>query len=53
MSAYGYLRFARANARFLGFGFVMTFASSVGQTFFIGVFGPVSFEISKWAVDAV
>ncbi len=40
MSAHGYLRFARANARFLGFGFIMTFASSVGQTFFIGVFGP-------------
>lgn len=40
MSALGYLRFARANARFLGFGFTMSFASSVGQTFFIGVFGP-------------
>lgn len=40
MPAHGYLRFARANARFLGFGFTMTFASSVGQTFFIGVFGP-------------
>ncbi len=40
MFASGYLRFARANARFLGFGFTMAFASSVGQTFFIGVFGP-------------
>jgi MFS family permease len=40
MSAHGYLRFARANARFLGFGFTMAFASSVGQTYFIGVFGP-------------
>ena len=40
MSTLGYLHFARANARFLGFGFTMTFASSVGQTFFIGVFGP-------------
>ena len=40
MLASGYLRFARANARFLGFGFTMAFASSVGQTFFIGVFGP-------------
>ena len=39
MSDHGYLRFARANARFLGFGFTMAFASSVGQTFFIGVFG--------------
>ncbi len=39
----GYLRFALAstdNARILAFGFVMTFASSVGQTYFIGVFGP-------------
>ena len=40
MPAHGYLRFARANARFLGFGFTMAFASSVGQTYFIGVFGP-------------
>ncbi len=40
MFAHGYLRFTRANARFLGFGFTMAFASSVGQTFFIGVFGP-------------
>jgi MFS family permease len=40
MSALSYLRFARANARFLGFGFTMAFASSVGQTYFIGVFGP-------------
>lgn len=40
MSAHGYLRFARANARLLGFGFTMVFVSSVGQTFFIGVFGP-------------
>ena len=37
---HGYLRFARANARFLGFGFTMALASSVGQTYFIGVFGP-------------
>ncbi len=29
-----------ANRRFLAFGFVMAFASSFGQTFFIGVFGP-------------
>ncbi len=40
MSAQSYPRFARANARFLGFGFTMAFASSVGQAFFIGVFGP-------------
>jgi len=35
-----YVRFARANARLVGFGFLMAFASSFGQTFFIGVFGP-------------
>ncbi len=40
MFASGYLTFARAHARFLAFGLVMTFASSVGQTYFIGVFGP-------------
>ena len=43
MPAPGYLRFAfadPANARFLAFGFAMTFASSVGQTYFIGAFGP-------------
>lgn len=36
----GYLSFARENARFLSFGFLMALASSFGQTFFIGVFGP-------------
>ncbi len=36
----GYLIFARKNLRFLGFGFLMALASSFGQTFFIGVFGP-------------
>lgn len=36
----GYLRFARENARFLSFGFLMALSSSFGQTFFIGVFGP-------------
>ena len=40
MPARSYLRFAVANRRFLDFGFTMTFASSVGQTFFIGAFGP-------------
>ncbi len=36
----GYLKFAIENGRFLCFGFLMAFASSFGQTFFIGVFGP-------------
>jgi MFS family permease len=35
-----YLDFARSNLRFLAFGFLIAFASSAGQTFFIGVFGP-------------
>lgn len=35
-----YVTFARANLRFLAFGFVVAFTSSAGQTFFIGVFGP-------------
>ncbi len=33
-----YLSFIRANARFLGFGLFLTFASSFGQTFFISLF---------------
>ncbi len=35
-----YWRFARSNARFLGFGFFLAFLSSAGQTYVIGVFGP-------------
>ncbi len=35
-----YYVFARANLRFLAFGFLVAFTSSAGQTFFIGVFGP-------------
>lgn len=34
-----YWRFACANTRFLGFGFLLAFVSSAGQTYFIGVFG--------------
>lgn len=36
----GYVTFAARNLRFLSFGFLMALASSFGQTFFIGVFGP-------------
>lgn len=36
----GYIEFAARNLRFLAFGFLMALASSFGQTFFIGVFGP-------------
>jgi sugar phosphate permease len=35
-----YWLFARAQPRFLGFGFFLAFLSSAGQTYFIGVFGP-------------
>ncbi len=35
-----YFGFASRNRRFLSFGFVMALASSFGQTFFIGLFGP-------------
>jgi MFS family permease len=34
-----YLRFLLTNARFLGYGFVLTFLASFGQTFYISVFG--------------
>ena len=34
-----YWRFALSNPRFLGFGFLLAFISSAGQTYFIGVFG--------------
>ena len=36
---FDYLHFVRRNARFLGFGFLLTFFSSFGQTTFIGLFG--------------
>ncbi len=54
-----YLRFALAsadNARILTFGFVMAFASSVGQTYFIGVFGPAvqnDFDLSHTAWGSI
>jgi MFS family permease len=35
-----YVRFAIENRRFLAFGFLLSFSSSFGQTFFVGVFGP-------------
>ena len=34
-----YWRFACANPRFLGFGVLLAFLSSAGQTYVIGVFG--------------
>ena len=40
MTATGYRAFVATHPALLGFGFTLTFASSVGQTFFIGAFGP-------------
>ncbi len=51
-----YLRLALAHKRFLAFGFTMTAVSSVGQTFFIGVFGPAvrgEFGLSHTAWSAI
>ncbi|HHG8515371.1 TPA: MFS transporter [Legionella pneumophila] len=35
-----YLSFIQINKRFLGFGFLLTLFSSIGQTFFISLFNP-------------
>lgn len=40
MSLVGYLDFAWTNRRFLGFGLLLACFSSLGQTYFVGVFGP-------------
>ena len=40
MTATGYRTFVASHPTLLGFGFTLTFASSVGQTFVIGAFGP-------------
>lgn len=35
-----YVEFAAANRRLIAFGFLAAFASSFGQTYYIGIFGP-------------
>jgi len=40
MNFVGYFKFILGNRALVGFGFAIAFASSYGQTFFIGVFGP-------------
>ncbi|MDH3670388.1 MAG: MFS transporter [Gammaproteobacteria bacterium] len=40
MSLASYVAFVTSNRRFVAFGFLMTFASSFGQTYFVGIFGP-------------
>ena len=45
----GYLALTKRHPHLLLFGFLMTFSSSLGQTFFIGAFGPsiqIEFELS-------
>ncbi len=49
-----YLHFVASNRRFIAFGFFAAFASSFGQTYFIGTFGPsieAEFQLShtSWA----
>lgn len=49
MSLADYFAFAGRHRRFLAFGFLLSFTSSAGQTFFIGLFGPAirsDFELS-------
>lgn len=40
MPVLAYVRFAAAHRRLVGFGFLAAFASSFGQTYYIGIFGP-------------
>jgi len=40
-----YIAFAARHRRFLAFGFLLTFTSSAGQTYFIGLFGPELREV--------
>ena len=52
----GYLKFISENPHLLAFGFALTFASSLGQTFFIGTFGPSilkEFELSHTAWGSI
>jgi predicted MFS family arabinose efflux permease len=56
MPGTGYREFISANRYLLGFGFTMAFASSAGQTFFIGAFGPAirsEFELSHTSWSAI
>ena len=40
MPLVAYVRFAAAHRRLIAFGFLAAFASSFGQTYYIGIFGP-------------
>ncbi len=52
MPLLAYARFAAAHRRLIAFGFLAAFASSYGQTYFIGIFGPAiqsEFDLSHTA----
>jgi len=40
MPNFAYFKFISTNRRFIAFGLLMTFVSSFGQTYFIGILGP-------------
>ena len=40
MSLISYINLFKNRGKLLGFGFLLSFSSSFGQTYFIGVFGP-------------
>ena len=51
-----YLKFTAAHRRLIAFGFLAAFASSFGQTYYIGVFGPAiqsEFALSHTAWGAI
>lgn len=56
MSTISYVSFALHNRRLLGFGFLMTFYASFGQTFFIGLYGAeirTAFDLSNGQYGAI
>ena len=56
MPAMNYVSFAWHNRRLLGFGFLMTFYASFGQTFFIGIYGAEirsAFDLSHGQYGAI
>lgn len=56
MPVIAYIKFAAANRRLISFGFLAAFASSFGQTYYIGIFGPAiqsEFGLSHTAWGAI
>jgi len=51
-----YLQFIASNVRFLGFGFLLAFCSTFGQTFYIAMYGDqlrATFDLSHGAFGSV